>query len=98
MSVTGGMIYSFVKYREERLKNEYLKPEENYQDYSSDIDQINTKVVEQPSLTSGESSLGYFSDGSCEKSGSNDTPMSTLVDEKVHVQPKITSLKLHTVI
>ena len=89
MSVTGGMIYSFVKYREERLKNEYLKPEENYQDSSSDIDQINTKVVEQPSLTSVESSLGC-----CEKSRSNDTPMSTLVDEKVHVQPKITSLKL----
>ena len=87
MNITGGVIYSFVKYREglhERRKKEYLKNKENDQYSYCDMNQNNTKDVSQASLVSIESS---FSDNNCDKPRVGATSISTLVIEKVHVQP-----------
>ena len=85
MNITGGIIYSFVKYREgllDRRKKEYLKSKENGQYSYCDMNQNNTKDVHQPSLASIESSL---SDNNCDKPRAGATAMSTLVIEKVNV-------------
>ena len=83
MNITGGMIYSFVKYREgllDRRKKEYLKAKENNQYSYCDMNQNTTKDVHQASLVSIEST---FSDSNCDKPRVGATAMSTLVIEKV---------------
>ena len=86
LNITGGMIYSFVKYREgllDRRKKEYLKAKENDQYSYCDMNQNNTKDVHQKaSLVSIEST---FSDSNCDKPRVGAAAMSTLVIEKVLV-------------
>ena len=78
MNIAGGVLYSYVKYRDgilDRRKKDYLKNKESRNQYSTlcDMNQNNKSSL----IESGAS------DDYCDKSRSIPTTITTLVNEKV---------------
>ena len=77
MNIVGGVLYSYVKYRDsilDRRKKDYLKSKESHDQYSTcDMNQNN-----KSSLIESGASVDY-----CDKSRSIPTTITTLVNEKV---------------
>ena len=83
LNITGGILYSLVKYREgllDRRKKDYLQTKYIDQYSYGDMNQNNTKKGHQQSLGSIESP---FSDNNCDKPRQGATAISTIVNEKV---------------